>query len=1710
MTIAPLNRDRLTNLIDFVAESTKLNARPPICDVEQHGGNLQPLYEHEIQGLPGINLNQLGDDVEDEVWLTVQRLSETSPPSTDSPVLIPWLAASRNPSTEPTLRTSVIGQALIDAGTHVPGEDAFEEFVGEDEDDYDPVEEEDGLPRVPAARTVPLDSYEAAPTVRAAFDRYLNESWRPWAEEERRRRRTIALYARLFTLKQALEGGVVESQIEMVWGVGQARWRYAHASVNYPLVSRVVSLALNPETASIEIRPRDAEPRLELDWFASANNPGVVNVEKAGREFFAAAAVTFSPFDRGTFEPVLLSAVANLDPNGVYWPNEANSDDRTLPPTTEHLTVSDTWVLFVRPRVNSSFLDDLARLKEATEEADALPPLLDALSSDPATENQPVELPEYRGVSILSQAYVSEETGISSSSKTPSKPQDLYFPKPFNDEQVRIVQLLDVSDGVVVQGPPGTGKTHTIANVICHYLASGRRVLVTSMKDPALAVLHQQLPPEIQPLVISLLTSEREGMKQFEFAIQKIASEVARLDQTQVTKDIQALERTIDSLHAKLATVDTTISSWAKKNLTKITLGDECIDPQAAAFEVTDHADDLGLISDPLSIEAEFAPQFDREDISNLRSARRELGADIRYLYASLPQVVEFPESRELLEVHRDLSHFDRLQQTVMDGHVPALADSSSKTIAKATDLQERLASLREERASLDERGWHPGEQLKERVKRRKSDDHLLNLFEKLGTELITASERRSAFLERPVSGIDAFDGDPKIASALTNLANGQPAFGFLAFGVTEQKKIVDSIRVVGERPTTRDGWAHVFRYVAWRQSLRALAIRWNGLAADLGLERVAEQDPQGGLDAAEQYAVYLRLTALVKAERALATATKALFPGWGHGALVSDDEAYLDELDAALRHHLTKERLAAVWSVKERFLKVLEGRVGRVIDEIRSFMNNTLGNPQVSDADMQGAWAALMTELTRVLGLAHHLQTVRDVTARIRASGAPAFADALQEPVDGVADRLLPDSLFSVWRWKRLATHLDGIDPRSELRALGEQRKQLERQLARAYQEVVVKRTWLKLAQNASPSVRAALQAYLNAIKLIGKGTGVRAVRFRQNARVAAREANPAVPCWIMPHYRISESLPATLGCFDLVIIDEASQSDLSALPAILRAKKILIVGDDKQVSPEGVGMAEEKIKTLMGRFLGSQVRTYRDQMDPSRSIYDLFKVVFAHAFVMLREHFRCVPPIIEFSKREWYNHELVPLRIPHASERLDPPLIDVMVKDGYRSADINRPEAQFIINEITRIVADPGMAGRSVGVISLIGSEQARHIWDRLAIELGPDIIDRHAIACGDARMFQGKERDIMFLSMVSAPNYVGAPLTRAAFEQRFNVAASRARDRMYLVRSVSVDDLSEADTLRRKLLAHFTAPFTQDETKVADLRQLCESPFEEQVYDELTQRGYRVTPQVPVGSRRIDLVVEGGNDARLAVECDGETFHGPERWAEDAQRQRQLERLGWTFWRSFYSPFIRRRSDVMADLIETLQQHGIEPVGADGAARSIHTESRIVSADDVFAVDNELTEVDRRPQDNTRELGFDQLRTDRSGEGDAIETAERPSSQSPEPPAAPQLAPLDQPVPTPHREEPPPQLPLGFLGEPARSNAELDLAEFFRDRNLEIVDWRPRGGKLWVIGGVELKPMMQELRSRTDTTFGFAPSGGHATMENGKKRAGWYGPK
>ena len=111
---------------------------------------------------------------------------------------------------------------------------------------------------------------------------------------------------------------------------------------------------------------------------------------------------------------------------------------------------------------------------------------------------------------------------------------------------------------------------------------------------------------------------------------------------------------------------------------------------------------------------------------------------------------------------------------------------------------------------------------------------------------------------------------------------------------------------------------------------------------------------------------------------------------------------------------------------------------------------------------------------------------------------------------------------------------------------------------------------------------------------------------------------------------------------------------------------------------------------------------------------------------------------------------------------------------------------------------------------MVSLLGEEQAIEIERVLRDHLPPSTYERHRILCGNAAQFQGDERDVVFLSMVDTAEH--GPLSlrdRQLFKQRFNVAASRARDQMWLVHSLNAQTDLKADDLRRQLIEHVEDP-------------------------------------------------------------------------------------------------------------------------------------------------------------------------------------------------------------------------------------------------------------------------------------------------------------
>ncbi|MBD2713593.1 hypothetical protein KBK19_00950 [Microvirga sp. STR05] len=1506
--VLSIEQERLLALLAYTKESVRLRAAP-VTDVASH--NFHAL-EAQLAGLPGVWLPgqtpatapATGPDT--DLWLRVERLKEQAPPPIADVKLATLTELVNDPARPPVLRPQVPAQTLVRLGLLPAGLAAAPE--------YDPV------------APMRLPELAEAPRLAAALEQYVKQHWQDWSLSETRRRRTIGWYSRIYALKQQLEGGLTDTALELVWGMGMAVWQLPGGTVRYPLLTRLVELALNPDDMALEVRPRQLPGRLEVDAYAAHEVAGLAQLEQGSRPLQAAEPF-LSPAEPATYEPVLRLAAAVLDAQGRYLPDDAPALARLLPGATPQLQVTDTWVLYARPRTNNTLLQDLDALRTQVEQpALQLSAAVAALVRDPATYHTDRVLPAFRGLSLVGEP----QQGAAM--------QELYFPLPFNDEQVRIVQLLEHAPGVVVQGPPGTGKTHTIANVICHYLALGRRVLVTSMKDPALAVLRDKLPPAVQPLAISLLTSEREGMKQFEHAVQRIAEEVQRLDPATTSQRIGHLAAQLDACHSQLAHIDRRIGYWGEQNLQPLELDGERVAAPEAAHEVVAGLDLAEWLPDTLNATPACRPQFDDSDIAALRTVRAELGADLQYRMAQLPALAELPEARELLLTHQQLRSSLALQAAVVSGELPPLS-AGGDPLHELAETLTQIAEVQQQQtvAVLPWAAAQPAHPADAR------NDGLYELLEALGNELRAAKAAHRAFLVRPVRVPAGAELDDELLNAVTNQAQGRSPFGAAGwFGKNAQKQRLAEIRVLTSAPGTAADWAHAEQYLLLLRHLHELAFRWNALAPELALPLLTAAEPiPATQEAFRLYESHEQLRDARAAEDQLNAALQRLLPTWAPARNAAQQPAALAQAAELLRQHQVRLQSEAAWAVREQYENALHGTTGPISDTLRGFFADSLGQAALTDAELREQWAALMQELRRVHGLRPQLDTVTDLTGRIARSGAPRWAAQLREQhAAGATDELLPADWRRRWRLRRLSTHLQALDGRAELRQLAADRQQAETTLARAYQEIIEQKTWLQLAHNATPQVRSALQAYRNAVVKIGKGTGKGAGRYRRDAQAAAAVANAAIPCWIMPHYRVSESLPAELGAFDLVIIDEASQSNLLALPALLRARKVLIVGDDKQVGPGFSGLTQEKEAELMNRFLSTQPTLYRPQLSPSHSIYQLFQVVFSDSQLPLREHFRCVGPIIEYSKREFYGHGLNPLRLPKASERLDPPLIDVLVEDGVRLGDTNPAEARFIVEEIKALVADPAFAGRSIGVISLLADKQAQLIWMELEREIGLETMLRHQMACGDAHTFQGKERDIMFLSMVVS----GKPkaLGHKDDERRFNVAASRARDRMYLVRSIQADELSPADHLRRNLLAHFVSPYGQDEARVSNLRALCESAFEREMYDFLTERGYRVQPQVKAGQYRIDLVVEGDNDHRLAVECDGDKYHGPDRWHDDLRRQRVLERAGWRFWRCFASAWVRWRSETEHDLLRHLTELGIGPSAA-AAPPSRHTAGR-----------------------------------------------------------------------------------------------------------------------------------------------------------------------
>ncbi|OFW07907.1 MAG: hypothetical protein A3G20_09155 [Acidobacteria bacterium RIFCSPLOWO2_12_FULL_59_11] len=563
---------------------------------------------------------------------------------------------------------------------------------------------------------------------------------------------------------------------------------------------------------------------------------------------------------------------------------------------------------------------------------------------------------------------------------------------------------------------------------------------------------------------------------------------------------------------------------------------------------------------------------------------------------------------------------------------------------------------------------------------------------------------------------------------------------------------------------------------------------------------------------------------------------------------------------------------------------------------------------------------------MCRLNALTSNASQLRKLLNRLSAF-APQWA-ASARATDGAS--LGSGSLLDgAWRWRRLATWFEQTTAGREPSELEAELRHLAKRRLKLVADLVAAKAWTAVVARIDDPTQRALGAYKIANALAQQRYSRFAPMYQRQLRAALDECRHAVPVWIMPVERVladfrCESKPP----FNILIVDEASQIPLTRLPVLGLAERVIIVGDDKQMSPATSWIELQPTFDLLNTHLDG-IPLANTTFHVNSSLYDVALARFPRR-VKLTEHFRCLTEIISFSNSRYYR-TLVPLRdqLPCPGWV---PTQSVLVSDGYRDDDdCNRPEAEYATALIAALIKRPEYAGKTFGVISLLGKNQSKLIHDLLFDRLGPVVMSERRIRVGEPAILQGDERNIIIISTVvsdSANRRIGA-MTSRNHQQMINVAASRAQDQLWVLHSVPADAFPQNDE-RAALIRHCTR--VHDATETFDqLENLIDdrSPFERDVLRALTDRGYRtIRPQYAVGRYRIDFVIEGPH-TRLALECDGDRFHGPDQWDADRARQEVLERAGWTFVRIRGSGFYRNPTRALQPLWEKLNELDI-PTG------------------------------------------------------------------------------------------------------------------------------------------------------------------------------------
>ncbi len=1424
-----------------------------------------------------------------ELWLEVRKKRIPARPPLPQ-VVADWVRAEDldQPENEPELLPEIT--AIVKR--QVPGPDASQ-------DTQSTIVEE-------VAELRRLADY---PEVEEAWLEYLVEKWEPWADEMRQWQEVQSVYESLDFMRRRLEEA--EERYELVLAIGFLQWRDPTGTpVSRHVLTAPAELTLDAPRGLLTVGPSASFDgfRLELDMLELQHRPGL-NEDTLRKQLDA--------LDVQAWDTALVAPLLREIANSLRADAQVEETLQRAERVEERPRLSFAPALVLRERRPTAYEDLVCKF-------------LGAATGNALRTTRPWD------------RLIREGEPSSTNGNDPNGPfeddrrgsveaERLLFPLPTNEEQRQIVQRLQTDPCVLVKGPPGTGKSHTIANLICHLLAKGDRVLVTAHAPKALAVLRGLLPDDVRDLCVTVLGSSREDQRLLEESVRGI---LRRKNEwpgpTAAQQAIEKAEGDLRDLEDELARVERDLRAFREAETHSHELhGGYAGTAAQIARMLNEQEQEFGWFPE-LSSDAAFP--LDPSDLAFLAEAHTALTAEAR-------AALQFEIGAAVLPGLDDFSALV-VRLTAAEGAAQRASQGVDRTKLEFLEPAgtEQLHGVREAVQTLTDRALRAS-----RVMGEVSETILQDLLASAGARWTRHAAHSEALLKDATRLLEEIGStrvelpgslaeEQLIADVKRRLTHFEAGGwkGFSVFAprvVRETRYIVEGCKVDGKKIEQLEQLRCVRDYLELRRKVRELRDVWGDSLAEVS-------SPRQAISRAEELTAELKeLLAFFKSEQASLLATVL---GSNRMALASPSARndWLKAIDALLA---SREARGAQQELNE-LLRIVRG----LQQDSKAHPCLRVLEGAIRTRDI-AAWHTAWQERERIRQEKKRLARYETLLERLDDS-CPGLAELLRNTGGEPIWRDRVRKLREAWNWAAARAWLQRVSNASAYEARVQDYHRLKQKIEKATELLVSFKAWKAFFDRLDEKTAQSLNAWTRAVDRIGKGTGKHAYRHRRTARQYLMDCVPRIPAWIMPLHKLWESVDAVPGLFDTVIVDEASQAGVDALVLLLLAKRIVVVGDEKQNSPEAVGVLEDDIARLAREHL--RAFRFRDEFRPDASLFDHAERTFG-SHITLREHFRCVPEIIRFSNDLCYRDApLIPLR-QAPPERLKP-LLSRFVAEGACEGDgqrmRNRAEAEAIVETIVKLVDDEAYEGKTMGVIALQGHAQAQLIETLLAQRLDPRVIEVRRLRCGEPATFQGDQRDVIFLSLVIAPNVNYRALTRLPDQRRFNVAMSRARDQVWLFHSVKAHDLAFED-LRRRLVTFFESPQTAAvDVLFEDLDRLeqaargprrrgnqpkpYESWFEVDVALELLRRKFRVRPQVAVAGYRIDLVVEG-LDERLAVECDGDEWHGAEQYERDMARQRQLERAGWTFVRVRESDFHANRQVAINAVIEACEELGIRPV-------------------------------------------------------------------------------------------------------------------------------------------------------------------------------------